>query len=337
MELFTSAVSSDRFNPIFSLLLKPEYEAERRELSRWAEGFEDRDGKFVIEFQTTFESSFWELYLNAVFRKLGHEVDYRYHAPDFVLKSIPLCVEATIASRAATQEDTPVENLMDDLVEFNARASIRIMNSLSAKLKKYQKSYSVLPHVADRAYAIALASFDSGRSFLLSNRAIMSALYGVYFDEEASIASGNVRGPMPQFPVFGAIKDNGSSVPMGFFQDEGNADVSAVIYSPVATWGKLRVLAKSNANFTFATTLHPQAGTVVPLVRRVRLSEYNEDLLDGLHVFINPYAKRPMPPEMFRGTRAALYIPKDDNIEIVAPDDFLLSRFLNSLITRSSS
>jgi hypothetical protein len=162
----------------------------------------------------------------------------------------------------------------------------------------------------------------------------MSALYGVYFDEEASIASGDARGPMPQFPVFGAFKDNGSSVPMGFFHDEGNADVSAVIYSPVATWGKLRVLAKSNANSTFVTTLHPQEGMVRPLLKKARLSQYSEDLLDGLHVFFNLYAKNPMSPEIFSGSRAALYIPKDDNIEIVAPDDFLLSRFLISSNTR---
>lgn len=31
-------------------------------------GFEDRDGKFVKEFQTTFNSSFWELYLFACLR-----------------------------------------------------------------------------------------------------------------------------------------------------------------------------------------------------------------------------------------------------------------------------
>lgn len=28
-------------------------------LSDWARGFEDRDGKFVEEFQTTFNSAFW--------------------------------------------------------------------------------------------------------------------------------------------------------------------------------------------------------------------------------------------------------------------------------------
>jgi hypothetical protein len=96
MELFHPATSSDRFHTIYSLLLKPEYEDEKRELSRWAEGFEDRDGKFFVEFQTTFESSFWELYLNAVFRKLGQEIDYRYYAPDFVFKSVPQRIDLPV-------------------------------------------------------------------------------------------------------------------------------------------------------------------------------------------------------------------------------------------------
>ena len=32
-------------------------------MERWAEGFPDRDGKLVIEFQTTFNSAFYNLHL----------------------------------------------------------------------------------------------------------------------------------------------------------------------------------------------------------------------------------------------------------------------------------
>jgi hypothetical protein len=38
-------------------------------LQDWARGFIDRDCKFVHEFQTTFNSSFWELYVFAVLKK----------------------------------------------------------------------------------------------------------------------------------------------------------------------------------------------------------------------------------------------------------------------------
>jgi hypothetical protein len=38
-------------------------------LTDWARGFIDRDGKFVKEFQTTFNSCFWELYVYAVLKR----------------------------------------------------------------------------------------------------------------------------------------------------------------------------------------------------------------------------------------------------------------------------
>src|SRR3546814_7253500 len=49
--------------------------------------FIDRDGKFVKEFQSSFESSFWELYLHAVLKDMGMSLDYSFHAPDFVVRS----------------------------------------------------------------------------------------------------------------------------------------------------------------------------------------------------------------------------------------------------------
>jgi hypothetical protein len=55
--------------------------AERRVISEWSEGFQDRDGKFCIEFQTTFNSSFWELYLHACFRELGFGIEFPERCP----------------------------------------------------------------------------------------------------------------------------------------------------------------------------------------------------------------------------------------------------------------
>lgn len=49
----------------------------------WARGFVDRDGKFVREFQTTFNSSFWELYVYAVLKKYGLAIDFSHARPDF--------------------------------------------------------------------------------------------------------------------------------------------------------------------------------------------------------------------------------------------------------------
>ena len=71
-------------------------------LTEWAMGFQDRDHKFVKEFQTTFNSSFWELYLFACLKHVGFAVDFDHHAPDFVVSKgdDTVCIEAVIASHA---------------------------------------------------------------------------------------------------------------------------------------------------------------------------------------------------------------------------------------------
>lgn len=47
------------------MLAKHGSPVELNVLPGWPTDFEDRDGKFVTEFRTTFNSSFWEFYLHA--------------------------------------------------------------------------------------------------------------------------------------------------------------------------------------------------------------------------------------------------------------------------------
>ncbi|MBS0288614.1 MAG: hypothetical protein JSS07_01085 [Proteobacteria bacterium] len=65
IDLFTPIVSTEKMHFIFKTLLEPSNAPEKNVLHGWAKDFIDRDNKFIQEFQTTFESSMWELYLNA--------------------------------------------------------------------------------------------------------------------------------------------------------------------------------------------------------------------------------------------------------------------------------
>jgi len=71
LPLFQSVVPLERQHPIYRRLLENAYEAERLVLLNWSDGFVDRDGKFCHEFQISFESCFWELYIHACLKKLG--------------------------------------------------------------------------------------------------------------------------------------------------------------------------------------------------------------------------------------------------------------------------
>src|ERR1700731_3500848 len=100
MNLFLPIVNKSRLHANFLSTLAPSASGVRAVLMQWAEGFTDRDGKFVREFQTTYNSSFWELYLFAVLKYLGVKADFTFASPDFVAVANPFAIEATIAGHA---------------------------------------------------------------------------------------------------------------------------------------------------------------------------------------------------------------------------------------------
>jgi hypothetical protein len=337
MALFDEVVASNDLHPIFRLLQQPENGPERDVLTAWAVGMPDRDGKFVKEFQKTFESGLWELYLHACLKQLGHRIDFTRASPDFtVIAPDPFLLEATIA--APEQGGTPAfgagpPELPSDFNEFNRLAALRICNSFVSKVRRYRQYYQQLPGAADKPFVIAIAPFDRPASQLASNRPIIAALYGEYFDEETTIREQ--RNQVVHTSVMAFTKPSGVEVPAGFFTDEAYADVSAVVYGPLATWGKLRALADSPDRLTVFQTLHPNPGSLLPKVRSARKADYSEDLLDGLYVFHNPYAKRPLLEAVFDHPRVAQFMADEDGAPYTrAPDDFLLMRTLFSVMSR---
>jgi hypothetical protein len=69
MDLFTPVAGEEAQHPYFRSIWKQANGFNCDVLNEWARGFKNRDGKFVKEFQTTFDSSFWELYLFAVMKQ----------------------------------------------------------------------------------------------------------------------------------------------------------------------------------------------------------------------------------------------------------------------------
>jgi hypothetical protein len=338
MDLFPPIVDPDKQHPIFKMMLGDHYLPERNVLLEWSEGFHDRDGKFAYEFQSTFESSMWELYIFAFLKKLNSKVDFSYSAPDFVVSSpLELIIEATVAL-PAQGELGPVEHGEDfapsDFALFNQQSTIRLLNSISSKIKKYRNSYSKDAHVADKPYVIAVASFDRPFSHYAVNRSILAALYGVYFDEENTIAMRSDS--MIRYPVDSVVKNEKTNLPVGLFTTDEFSDVSAIIYSSLATWGKIRALADNPQAMTYYNTLHPSNDGLLPEVRFAHKSEYIEDLADGLHILHNPYAKSPLGIEALDHERVAQYVVDPSRgVDIIAPDDFLLLRQLRSAVPSS--
>ena len=131
IRLFEPLVEESRQHPNFRTIMRPGNGFALDVLSDWARGFEDRDGKFVEEFQTTFNSAFWELYLYAVFKKYGLAVDFSHARPDFCIPESGLVVEAAVASNAKDEEPEHARRGKEpppDLNAFNFKSILRLSN-----------------------------------------------------------------------------------------------------------------------------------------------------------------------------------------------------------------
>jgi len=323
VDLFTPIVTAEKFNPNFRSVLIPAEIDERRVVSSWADGFVDRDGKFVQEFQTTFNSSFWELYLHAVFRKFGITVDWRYERPDFLLtkETMVAVVEATTANAAHghpnewDRELTPEALLKYPIPAINREATIRLSNAVTAKHRKYCESYRKLSHVAGRPFVIAVSPFEQPFFNLQHDRPIRSLLYDYYVDEEAYYAApGKYPNGPPGVALGSLIKDNGGEIELGFFKSNVMEEISAVLFTCLATWGKVNALADSSVKTSLFNYIRNDA-TGRPVQRAgVKKADYRETLEDGLQIYHNPFAKVPLDPAFFRapGVVQHFYDPKED-------------------------
>jgi hypothetical protein len=302
MDLFMPIVTEAEQHPNFRAITKPHNQFNCDVVNEWANGFQDRDGKFVKEFQTTFDSSFWELYVFAVLKEFGMQVDFSVASPDFhVVTGSSMNVEATVALHAqgAPPEYSArkAEDVPKDLNELNRQTMLRIRNSIDTKHKKYSKLYASLDRVKNRPFVLAVTAFDSPFARLICQRAIEAVLYGYYVDEERFLREG---GALKGQRLESVRKDNLSEVPLAVFGQEEFGWLSAVIFSSCASWGKVRALSTDPNPNMFFEALRLNASGTRPHIIRARKSAYSESLLDGLRVYHNPSATHKLDVNTFR-------------------------------------
>jgi hypothetical protein len=310
IDLFTPIVPEAERHPNFKNVMQPVRAAERMELVRWADGFPDRDNKFAKEFQTTFNSSFWEIYLHAVFRAYGYAMDWSYPSPDFLVTSPygEIVVEATTANATAGkvaewERSQPIsENVRNqNFWPLNKEAMIRLANAIRGKAIAYESKYSKLTHVKRKPFVIAVAPFEQPDFQYQYDRPIQAVLYDYYVDEVAYHKHPDLYPDGPPGVKLGFVeKDNGTQVPLGMFQSEEYSDVSAIIFSCTATWGKVDALTKgSQIECNIIATWGGKPNGKPYATQRPRAA-HMETLEDGLQVFHNPFASNPLDLRIFR-------------------------------------
>ena len=320
MDLFSFVVDQSKMHPNFIRTLDSRSEGVRTVLSDWADGFEDRDGKFILEFQTTYNSSFWELYLFAVLKHLNIAVDFQYSSPDFVASDRLLSIEAVIAGHAQSQTPEWEKTIKDlthaELGQAYVESIVRLSNAFLGKSGAYLEKYSSLPHMKERSYLIAISNFGTPDFHMLGDVAMQRLLYDTWEENEVH-------------------KPNGSAVPVGLFRSDEYSHVSGVFYSSVATFGKARALGNDAGDFTFHA--FRIRDNVEPIQIVARKADYQESLTDGLRLFTNPFAVRPIEPDWFDDWGIRRFLAEKDGGLLVTchPDGDLCMRTVHHRIDRS--
>lgn len=329
VDFFTPVVPLERLNEDFAALCSSEGYSPALELikpmMRW---YEDADGNFVEQFQTTgFDTRLWELYIFAMLNEAGYVIGKTDAIPDFVVQGLlgELCVEATSVnpSRDAQGDIVPPPPLeTDEQVKAFQREymPIRFAGPLTTKLAK---QYWKRPNVEGRPLLFAIQDFHAPMSMVHSRSALPIYLYGMNWDVQYGEAQQLVITPTKVENHRWGTK----VVPSGFFSLPGAEHVSAVISNPSATiskFNRMGMIAGFGSNrvrmtrFGMAADVNPNAAKPKHFEQSVHDPTYRETWMEGMDVYHNPRALRPLDPAMLPGA-AHHRLMEDGQVESLLP------------------
>ena len=312
-------VNESKMHDKFKMLKDNLIFGEKDVLKQWTEKFIDRDNKIIKEFQTTFHSSFWEFFLNALFIEAGFEIDYTESRPDFIVISPQkMYVEAVVANikEVGTKEnERNINNVLSMVKPFymqknfkdNLSESVtRYSNSIQYKAVKKYKDYIKDEHFDDSLpYLIAMSGYeqiDYGNNFVFP---MMALLYGRVYDNltDTYVNKTEVKKPGTE-----------STIPVGIFLDDSYSHVSAIIYSCTNTLGKLTSLAISQGLPNINSVLTIRQDCDLPTYKIQLVSEESPEYLsDGVFIFHNPNANNPISEELFNKTNVINVLYDESN------------------------
>ncbi len=143
VDFFTAVVPAAKLNPNFVRLRDmEEYSPARGIIESMMRWYEDADGNFVEQFQTTgFDARIWELYLFAAFTEMGYLIDRSRAVPDFFCRhpENEFCVEAvtvnpTKDASGADIPEPPIETSEQVTAYLEDYMPIKFGSALRSKL-----------------------------------------------------------------------------------------------------------------------------------------------------------------------------------------------------------
>ena len=240
LDVFTPIVPGLRLNQAFlGVAHEIGFTASRRVIESMMPFFQDIDGNFIEQFQTTaFDARIWELYLFAALTERRILFDRRYSAPDYCCDYLgyDFVVEATTVNptvrNGVVVEPDPHSMDKERLKSyFTDYMPIKWGSALCSKLRM---RYWELPHVAGKPLVLAVQDFHFPQSMAFSSGTLLPYLYGckfsALFDARGTLVVSSTERTQHTW--------EGKTIPSGFFKLDGAEYVSAVISNPLGTVSK---------------------------------------------------------------------------------------------------
>ena len=335
IDIFDPVVPYERLNRDFVKLIEKEgYSAARGIIEPMMHWYEDLDGNFVEQFQTTgFNARFWELYLFATFVEMGYSIERIHAVPDFTCVGIEgefiveaMTVNPTIDKFGAIIPPPPRDTSEQFLTFLREYMPIKFGSTLYSKLvKEYWKK----PNVKDKPLLFAIQDFSAEASMVFTRSALCIYLYG--YDHESKHDNYGRLIITPR-----RIKEHKwetKEIPSGFFYLPGAENISAVVFSnsgTISKFNRMGVLAGFGSRRVvlirkgFAMNHAPDSANPNEFRYIVRPPEYCETWSEGLDVYHNPRAIHPLNPEMLP-TAAHHWLLEDGQMKSLVPEFHPLS------------
>ncbi|EMB8467656.1 TPA: hypothetical protein ACXNQJ_003668 [Enterobacter hormaechei] len=365
MDLFSTKIAKNKLHVSFKAIYKdPKLAPVREVIQSWGRGLLERTGeqaKFVNEFQTTFNSAMWELYLNEMFIRLGYSIDYTKDRPDFCVTT-PSGYQFTVEAMVSDKPHKPPASEVFSEARFKHQSTLKLLGKIKDKHdlftgvngKKFP--YGTMEHVAGKPFVLALAPFDSDLSLSQNNTIINRVLFGIEEPTMRDIVDGKQR------KVLSIKKNEDTELPLGIFTNDSYKEISAVIFSTTGTYGKAVVQSGvdryvrytrfralelndfiasegmknegshttklSNEHYVTTKRQFYNNEVVGADIVMCHSRDYTETHFDGLHVYYNPYATVPLDKSVFSSPEIThnFYDIANDISDQRHPDGALVSR-----------
>lgn len=323
-DFFTPIVPKEQLNPHFKILSSEERYSPARELiEAMMRFYEDTDGNFVEQFQTTaFDARIWELYLFATFTELGYARVPDLEVPDFQFASPfgRVGVEATSANPPTVGDVQSPSDKVAFIAYIENYVPIKLARALRRKLEK-KKPYWDAAEMKDVPFIIAVQDFHSPGAM----RMITSAMTEYVFGVRHSLDDDGRRIEWIDEHVWGNSREKS-----GFFRLPNAENVSAVIVNAQGTLPKFnrmgylaefgsRRIRMVRTGFARGERRNPENPVPEPFTHNVHVPGYTETWVEGVVVLHNPQARIELRPEMILGA-CHEFLQSDGRIMSLIPE-----------------